>query len=1497
MSILRVLSSVAIPSSTEVDEKITNATDHFIRDHLPDWLGRATPERINRLRDCFTAHYAAQDRVQQRLAGLTPVDRFATMHLSAVVAQWVSEPVALHELEWREVRRAFKPSVGINLPSDTLIVLRQPALLRLMQNFHAGATFYDGTGLVRQGDVRILSGDADSFAAAIHALDLGARYQQHLAAIFTPEAQHALAQDKRAALALCTQIALLQGTLTADEANALQHWLDAAPTDASAVVAYPGALTVLGEWVTDAVVIQLRGAEGADQGLLLYSPNDTQAPLRRFSSWEAMNTALAHALGDPDYRRRFSQTITLARRAEFLERLAVRLEDPRSDLELTGPTVTGDLFAQLAAQQIQRVKADAAMLLVSNAQVDDAASKARLSRWETLGLDVLNLAGLFVPAIGAALLAQLTAQTASDAYTGLVHWHRGHRHEALEHLLGVAETVAVGAAMAVGITWVARGFRRSAFVDALEPVQLQDGRRRLWHRTLEPFVETPDDAVLQADGRFSDGERHWIRIEGRFYRIHQPVPGQGWRLRHPLGEGAYEPAVQFNGERCWCLRGHRPLEWRDSAQMLDTLWPHEPPLTATHAERILRVACMDQDELRGLLVEHRQAPCNLKLAIQWCAADRRIEAFYDQLARARVPTDTALLSECRLQSDLTGLTEAALHDALIERQGSLRPRLFEHLIRGERLSDPVAALVRRDFPGLPEGYIEVVLQTATQAERSLALAEQRLPLAWATQARSLLQLARLNKALAGLCLNNTYGPDTMDLVMPLLRRVRWPNRLNLELRADPHGALLARLVPQAPEQTLRVLVHEDDGFHVYDDRGLEDEASIPAPRTLFQALVALLSPHELTALDCRLNTAAEDLRQTLLKHLPQGQAQLRRLAGWTPTPGWFNPGQRLPDGRVGYLLSGRGPSASSTRQMLRERVRALYSGFTDTQVESYLSLLLRSPGSAFEVLLNQEISYERLDDVLNEWASSETRWRQRTIRNRLGAALRRCWRLQGPMVFSANGQAEGMLLDLSDAPVPVLPSLPERTDFGHVTQLIMTGMGVEDVPQTFMSAFTSLQHLNLASNRLTRLPAGIEGLTMLRSVRLAENRITYSESLSESLQALFDIQLIDLRFNPLRRFAWRHDARVRLHTLLLSHTQLEVWPTGLLPCTYLEYVDLRFNQIRALPAELLNMPFNYRHAFAVDGNPLAPADMNRLTAADPGAVAPDWSLLYDEASTRAAWLNDLPLQDQTARAALWDRLNALPDNAGFLALLSELIHAADYVQARDVLRSQVWEMIERLDTDAQVRGELFARANEPRTCADCAADRFSELRLQIMVADAQRATGPQRERELLTLGRRLFRLDRLDQFVRADIAERLRAGQAVDEVEVSLAYRVRLAQELDLPAQPRHMRFERVANVSAVALSDALETVRAAERSVELTENLSRRAFWRDYLVSVHPAAFAAVRDNFAARGNALDEQGETLTSEQYRARWQALDSEREAALHVLTVHLTDEALARHPLD
>ncbi|HDS1735156.1 NEL-type E3 ubiquitin ligase domain-containing protein [Pseudomonas sp. BP8] len=1477
-----------------IEQRIASATDDHIASHLPSWLKQASPAQINTLRASFKAHRAAQQRLRVQTLELIPLQQFARMHLVSVLPG----PGTFDELEWLEVHRRFSVPVGIGLPRDEIILRRQPALLRLMQNFRQGASFYEGSGLVARGSERLLSPNLDDLLKQCRQLDVGGQYQHLLDSVFGTAAQAALIEDKRSGLKLATEIAALMGELNAHEQIALREVAHGGADLSQHVLrGYPGRLQILGCAVIDAMTIQLRGGQDDKPGVILYLPSDPQRALRRFDSWSAMTSHLLRALRKDDYRQYFSQLISLDERPEFLHTLGLRLKDDQPDLELEAASGEEDVFAGLVSQQIQRVKDDARLLLVPTAELERAASRARLDTWKSAGLGLLNLAGLFIPVVGEILLGQLVVQTVAQVYEGAADWSHGHQHEALEHMLGVAETLAVAAAVAGGATIVARGFSRSQLVDQLEPVSLGEQGTRLWQPDLSVYVSSPEDATQQADGLYGAGPRRWMRHATGYLELHRPEPDGPWRVRHPQRELAYGPIVEHNGERSWRLRRERPLEWDDSAQMLQALWPEPVPLDSRRAAQILQVAGVDLDALRAVLVEGRPIPFNLRDTLSRFEADARIDAFFQRLKQGAVVSDDAPLEQwCRAQAVIAELPVDLQRERVLEQAPLLRAGLLEHLTQVPMSQDHLVSLIQQDYPGLPPLYVQQLLAEVSQVQRSLADVEARVPLQQGLRARALLQQARLSRGMEGLYLHSAYSNETGELVFALLRRLdNWPRAVNLELREGTVGGrLLAVLDPQGKAAERIVLVYRQGRFSLYDANGRPASVEVAEPADIFQAVAASLSSEQRAKLEIAGNDSAVRLRAKLQQRVPQRRLQTLQLLGWREAPSAFNPGTRLPDGRVGYMLSGRAHGRGGTRQMLRERLRSLYWGLDEQRLDEQLEVLLRRPGSPFELLLEQEEHYARLDQALNRWESAELSVSRQAFRRQIGDRLRRVWRLQGEPAYAGDGQVDGVRLDLSGLPVRTMPDLPEGTDLSHVRVLVMASLQLDAVPTGFLAGFSGLQRLNLNGNQLMQLPEGIAWLTELRVLRLAHNNLRMDARAVAILADLPQLSYLDMSYNPLGSLTLRFNLLPRLTELRLRQCRLRAWPAGLEVCGMLEYADLRDNLITSVPAETVAMPLSYRNAFLLDHNAIPEAEVDRLRAPDPhsdhGLEGAEGG--SDPATTRTLWMDLSPLSEREARGQQWDTLLAMPDSSGLFDLLGNLERTADFESARDYLAERVWVLLDALSVNAELRELIFTRANLPRTCEDSFADLFSDLQVQVEVAKANaRGALHEREADLLRLGRQLFRLERLRQVVRQDIAQRLAEGRGVDEVEVSLYYRVHLRQTLDLPFQPRAMRYETVANVTQTQLQVARLVVRAAESSDALIDSLSQQDFWQAYLRERHGAAFTHIEDTFAQRGSQLDQEQATLTSQAFTRAWESLRVERESAMHTVTMALTEEAI------
>lgn len=1474
---------------------LDSAPDRFVAARLPSWLQQASVEQINTLRDRYAAHRRSHERLTQALQPLQTPQAYAEAAYSALLDGAAAE-AGLAGLQWLDVRRRFTVPADGGLPTDETVYVRSPALLRLMQNFPGTDSSYLGSGLVLIDQNAVLSGDPNAFARRCRELDVGKQYQALLEQQATAQVRTLLAEHKRTGFALAVELAALRGVLQPSQHAALLGMVEPGSGHGRpALHVYPGQLKMLDRMAADGLLMQLRGAEGEDLGVVLYLPQDAEQPLQHFANLSTLNQGLAAELRKATVHRRIGEMIGLRERAAFTATLNKRLLDSDTDLQLQGATLQGDVFKHLADQHILRLKDDARLLLVPNADADASNAHARLARWEGIGMGALGIAGLFVPVLGELLLAQLVVHTVKESYEGVADWAQGHRHEAMEHLLGVAEVVAATAVTVVGAGLVARGFARSGFIDSLQPVESDAQEARLWNQDLTPFEVRPVQPVLQEDGLFTDGDRRLLRIDGRFYEVHQPRPDGPWRLRHRLRRDAFGPELHGNGERYWRLRLEQPMDWDDSSRMLDRLWPSDPPLEPSRAEQVLQAAGMDQNELRGLLVENRPVPFNLRDALSRFEADARIAKL---LVRVSQPLplvdDPQILAWCKTRPGMENLSETQMATRLAQDPASWRADLFAHLSAADEADDPLLAIVERDFPGLPARYAREAVQGLPRNMERVAVLAGRVPLQVADKARSLLAQARVNRAVEGLFLDDSYTAGTGELVFALLRRLpHWPFALNLELReGSDSGRLLATLNPQGQPEMRTVLVQRDGRFRLYDHRGLLREEDVDEPADMFSAVTALLSPAQREALGLDVDHAGAGLRARLIARLPTDRRELLNLLGWREAPPWFNPAMRLSDGRVGYPLGGLISRRQGVVGTFRDRIRALYPSFNEAQVESFLQGLLREEGSPFDHLLQHERNYARLDRALEQWQGAVRNRGVRVQRLHMANMLRAAWRMEGELVLANDGRTGSLRLNLSGWRITQLPALPAEVDLSHVGELILAGQDLEQVPANFLRCFAQLHTLTITNNRLTAIPAGIAHLPALRHLTLMANRIRMTPSNREVLSSLARLHSLNLSHNTLGELDLRFDMPSRLRALRLSFCGLTSVPAGLEQCRDLDFVDLNDNSITDIPLSLRQLPWATRARINFHRNPLPVQVREIFYGIDQHGVIARQAPPVLPAMDR--WLQGEPASNHLARSQLWARLRGQAGSGGLFSLLQALTDASDFTREPDYVRDQVWSLLEALDEDQALQRRIFASAVEPQGCVDSVAERFSRLQIEVLVYVAQKSsTETDAQAALLELGRRLFRLERVDHFAFEVVRQRHLAGVQVDDLEVVLGYRIRLAQALHLPCQPRTMRFDMLAAISPQSEQQALATVRAEETPEALAQSLVTRDFWVSYLRTQHLQVFAELDEAFAEQGTQLDEQVEELSSEAYRQQWDALTAEREAARQDLALELTREALSR----
>ena len=1493
-------------SQPAVHPKLLHPAEDFIAQGLPAWLKAAKPKQLAMLQLRFNAYLASQRQMAGFADRLQPLVRFAKQLLEPALRQdsQLKLQVDLDKLVWRETRARLDVRAGL-IPDYQPYFVRMPALQKLLQNFKANESFFLGTALTlpqaHQAE-QVVSEDFDRIVSLCREVDVGSAYQRHLAQVLTPDFEKALTTDRRLELAVAVEIAAIKQQLDPEDLLVLRI----ACKDEPAVIDGPvqleiGALQVLGCRVDGAVAVELIehsqstfsfGVPGRLKRVILYTPDDQAQPLRAFTSWDEANRVLAMAMGNQDYRQAFVRRIALGDRATCEQALATRLQDAQPDLEPRRVVEAGDGFASMAAWHMRRIKADARFLAVPTAQADDAASEQRLDELKSAGLVLLNLAGLFVPVIGALLVADLARQLLTETFEGVRDWQLGHQHEALAHMLRVAFSVATTGAVVVGVH-----LARSAFVETLEPVITEDGRQRLWRNELAPYQETTPPAQLTEldNGLLAEGTRHWWRLDGALYRVRQTANG-AWRLLHAEGDAAFGPVLERCSARGWRLAYERPLEWQGAALLLGRLWPTATAMDAVRMEQVLTVADVDEAYLRGLLVERRRMPVQLRDTLQRFAVDARAQAFFSRLEAGEANTDTELWQWCieRLQLQGETLEEQALSigDAAIE----LREAMLEHFSRLYLADDPLLGLIQRDFPTLPDAYALDVLEQATEAMRLRMQAESRLPLALAEHARVALQLARLTRMREALYLQGSYRPEVVALAFALLR---WhgpgAGDFNLILRRNPYaGAAMERLFAETDLEHAVVLVRRQGRFQLYNSRGLPDEREVAEPQGLFEVLAACLPVEYRVRQGWDGADAPARIRKQMQAWLPRDRQAVLRLLGWREARPMASPMQRLADGRLGYPLGGCQSCIGSPERVVRQRVRALYPGIGDVGVDRYIQTLLDMRGGLFENLLRVEQEYRRLDDSLLAWVAEGAGSASRA-RRRVADSLRRAWQMRSDRFVGAIGNDAMLSLSIVAVPVGGLPVLPVGTDFSHVSELTLSALGLDAIPSGFLACFPDLLCLDMSDNALRALPEGLERLTALRQLLMPRNRIRISAPQANVLTGLALLRSLDLSDNPLGNIRLQFDRLPSLRILRLNRVQMTALPSGLEWCGLLVFADLRNNQIAELPAALFQAPLQLRRAMHLEGNALAVQDLERLYGAERLLASPR---PQRHASAREEWLQTLDPAVRQAQEGKWNALNAEPGSLAFFELLRQLTTTAEFSKASAELGFRVWAMLDAAHADTATRMALFDLAAEPTTCVDSVSTLFSRLEVRMHVEQATRGGDPISTRAArLQLAKRLFRVHWVEKIARREIDARYqdgrwsRGGHDEEEVEVNLAYLSGLAQRLDLLGQPRHMQFGRLANVSPLQLEEACKEVLQVEAGEQRIVFISERDFWLPVLRAEHPDDFEALETQFTVRLEALDEQREALTSDEYWNLSNALRDEREQALASLAQRLTREAI------
>lgn len=1424
--------------------------DTLIASRLPAWLTGASLDRLRALQAAMNRQTKANEGLKPVLDAIPSLEAFAEPLIDAALRrQGIARPDVRHSTV-RIRQRIIMPSASQALPPPTFIhVSRQTLLAAALHNYHVTETRprLGGTGQLTDVTGRHLGMGFEAFAGLCRRLDLGTAYQALLAQQLRPadspgqapgqaagKVQGLFEESLAAHLEVAVRMAVLKGEL--DE----QSYLELLPLIAPRAIVppvsssvIPRQLYLLGKCIRGVVTLEVRAnPDAAVCGVIAWLPGDARQPVARYPSWAALYQALAKKLTDKSYRTFFSRFVSERDRPHFFTRLLelnrALGKDETLALDGRNRAIDGQLFAYLREQHIAKLFDDARVLAVPTGDEDEQDRRERLDAYLSLGLDVLNLAGLFVPMLGEVMLVVGALQIADEVYEGYMDWSIGDRQGALDHLFGVAENIALGVAVGVGGAAAREALQRVTFVDALVPLRNESGALRLIDGRLPGY---------RADSEVpADASRVLARPDFTLRVIDDPKDGIA-RARHPRREQAHRPQVHENGSGGWRHAYEQPQSWQGGGLMLRRFGPAFSEVSDLLAEQLLQVTGFEQAQLRRLHLENAVVPARLQ------------EALERYKLHEQSPTSNGADLDARL---IARQPQASAEDKLV-----------------------LAA-----FAGLPIRCVREVLASASGAELDEMRSRQRLPLTLAERARWSLREHRIDRACAGVRWPWASNVDSERLVLGLIdQAAAWPSSVRIELRQTTvDGALLASR-GATDAATVEYVLRNAQGY--------QRQGSPLTSPDLLEVLLPSFDAAQRQALMPGGGSLA-NLREHLMTLAFADRVKMAELIGLAPTAAGLRPPRRFADGRLGYALSGRG---ESSREAIRRGIQQVFPLLNETQLTEYLENLTRSGEGLWEHYSRLQQQLGQLRQGLEQWRGQWTGPLDALRRRRVAAAIRRSWRRK------LTDSADDYVLELDGEVLDSLPMLPAGIDFGHVRRLRLRNMGLQQIEDDFLSRFSNLVELDLSGNQLATIPSGVARLGQLRQLRLASNRIVLDQAADDLLARLSTLQVLDLDSNPLGRPPLL-PARSSLRDVRLRSTGLEDMPQNL---PLRGTVDLRENNIRQLRQDLARLR-DQLEVVVLHDNPLDQASESLLDQAAGGSLTdahrlPSAKHRRLDDSVRDAWIGSAGDDIRSQRQRLWRTLQDEAGSQGLFLFLADLSGSEDFSEAPERFRARVWRILEQCEQHELLRERVFLEAAGPRTCEDRLLLVLEQMEISIL---AERATCDlpvsQTESALLRLGRGLFRLDELDRIATRHVESmRLRGSALVDEVEIRLFYRLKMAHSLELPIEPGTMNYESFANVTTSDLLRARREILAAENTLSLAHSLSQRPFWEAYARHHYNDRFSEVVERFHTRlANLEGEVGKGVIDEwTFELRSRALKDEYAIAERKLLRELAQEAFAR----
>lgn len=1492
----------------------TGVHHEFVKAALPYWYTSATPEQRQRLHRDILAGRLLQVEKVNTLSALKGLREFAKGKLTDALSTHEAfgpgldveqDEIWIAQVERRTASTGF---VGISGggPTVTATGYTKTSLLQAaLHNYRSdevqvvrGEHF---SSLRRAASGPAIRASAARFMEFCRGLDLGGQYQNHLNRVFHPTAEavakgaptagnvgQAFDRCARNALHIAAHVALMQGPLKADDYHAVLSACGYDDDRLPAVAVQVSYLTLLGFDLRDVLVFKRADRDG----YIVYIPDDHYSVFRRHTSLDELMDWLSLRLGYASYQQFFAGLVDHGQQQRFLVHIKRSLQTflprhlgGRPELNLRLQPITNLATDYFSLKAINRIRDEARVMAVPTADQDGAEDAELLKQRREPAMNILSVAGLFVPGVGEIVAGVVGIQLLGEVFAGVAAWRQGETEEALEHLssvaLNVAAFFAVQQAGKVLLPAILSAIKPSGFVDSMLPIKLSNGETRLWTSDLAPFaadVRLPDEVQPTAEGLVTHQGQQYINLEGRLYPVERDTTLNRWRVM-PRGSEPLAPLLEHNGAGAWHHEGEDPGAW-DSFTSFRRLGGRFAALPASDAGEVMKISGMDESLLSSLHLDNQRPPAALIDALERFELDRQVSTVAGE-----------------------GEDPAQVFDRLNQRR--------------EATDDPGVQLLQRDFPGLPTLSAREVLAHASEQERAGMLATQRIPLAINGRVRSALQTSRLNRALEGFFLHSrALEPDTEKLAVHLLEHLPgWPKDVHIEIHDGLFGG------PSTPG-SLRIKRGEHGSLFAAVLHALPAES---------RQAIGFVDPEvDAQALARRISDEASHQRQRSAKLL--GMRTIK--------PGFTGP-ERLADGRLRYSLSGRGRLSASMRADVERRNLAgdLVRLYPDAlNIDRYIAdqeALGRTVEQMRQEVRGRMRELLSLQTTLDGWANPvgpdiAITPVQRVVREGVSDAIIGAWRVSSSPLSTMRGLRSLTLRSIDMAELSGLPELPEHYARIGAINLDSVTASPEQI-DGFVRRFANVTELSINNVAFTRLPGQLSELEHLSGLSLTGVRgMTFDQSVMDQLVQLRNLRMLDLSensFGEINRF--EHS---QLRDLMLRNSQLTQWPQWVDDLS-LSSLDISSNEIEHLPLRVIE---NQGQAAAplvihAHGNPLDQSELSQFwdsnngrfggsyrvetgelavlnweDSSDAGSEAfSDWSWQAGHRNSPSSLTSEpdvsIWLIDESGREAVnaslrgtWQDVEQAGDAEDLLKLIQRLNETPDFKNSHTSLAMDVRDVLAAAARDTALRTRLnamaYGRLSGPeQTCQDGVRLIFSDIRIAVLEDAALLDEAHYRPGEaLLRMVRSLFRLSEVESIATRDIT--VRSGN-VDPAEVRMAYRIGLADELQLPGQPTQMQWARLADVSPQTLRDAGHEVLGREQGTAFVEYAALNNRWADFLRETYVDDFRRLWARCDAQMEALEGLALTNPAEYQR------QGEEVANLFQVNEKILLEQLTRNLLD